>query len=192
MNRAHTARTARARVRGLSALASPLLLLAGCASAPPEPVSPPPDFDAAAAVAAIRAAGTASGGELDVQPLRDPQVSDLGEEAARLEAGRLYQAASERVDQALAVAPDDPNLLQQRAELALLLGEADEAERLALRARAAGTEVGPLCRRNWETVVRAREGGSRPPDAAAALPRVSVEEAARRRDACTVAPPPRY
>ncbi|MCF7221969.1 tetratricopeptide repeat protein [Marilutibacter chinensis] len=176
--------------RALPSTAS-LLLLAACASAPPE-LPPSPDFDAAAAVAGIRAAGTASGGELDVQPLRDPQVSDLSEEATRLEAGRLYQAAAERLDQALEISPQDPNLLQQRAEIALLLGEPDQAERLALRARAAGTEVGPLCRRNWETVVRAREGGSRPPDDATALPRVSVEEAARRRDACTVAPPPRY
>lgn len=166
------------------------LLLGACASRAPER-APPPDFDAAAAVAAIRAAGTASGGELDVQPLRDPQVSDLSEEATRLEAGRLYQAAADRLDQALEISAQDPNLLQQRAEIALLLGQADLAERLALQARAAGTDVGPLCRRNWETVVRARAGGSRPPDAAG-LPRVSVEEAGRRRDACTVAPPPRY
>lgn len=166
-------------------------LLTACASAPPPPApEPPADFDALAAVSAIRSAGTASGAELDVQPLRDPQVSDLSAEAARLEAGRLYQAAAERLDEALEISPDDPNLLQQRAELALLLGQPDQAEQLALRARAAGTEVGPLCRRNWETVIRAREGGSRPPDAG--LPRVSVEEAARRRDACTVAPPPRY
>lgn len=171
-------------------MASSPLLLAACVSIEPEP-APPPDFDAVAAVAAIRAAGTASGGELDVQPLRDPQVSDLSEEAVRLEAGHLYQAAAERLDQALEISAQDPNLLQQRAEVALLLGQADQAERLALRAREAGTDVGPLCRRNWETVVHARAGGSRPPEDAG-LPRVSVEEAGRRRDACTVAPPPRY
>lgn len=164
--------------------------LAGCAT-PPAPDLVVPGFDAEAAVAAIRAAGTASGGELDVQPLRDPQVTDLMAEAEALEAQRLYRAASERLDMALALASDDPNVLQRRAELALLLDEPDEAERLALLALAAGTEVGPLCRRHWETALQARHAGSRPPDEAG-LPRVSEAEMTRRREACTVAPPPRF
>ncbi len=168
-----------------------LVLLAGCASPPAAPDAAVPGFDAEAAVATIRATGTASGGELDVQPLRDPQVTDLMAEADALEAQRLYRAAAERLDMALEVAGDDPNVLQRRAEVALLLDEPDRAERFALLAQAAGTEVGPLCRRHWETALQARRAGSRPPEDAG-LPRVSEEEMTRRREACSVAPPPRY
>ncbi|QDH70815.1 tetratricopeptide repeat protein [Marilutibacter alkalisoli] len=175
---------------GLRAGLIATIVLAGCTTAPTP--SLPPDFDPVAAVATIRAAGTASGDELDVQPLIDPQVADLREEAAALEASHLYLAAAERIDEALGIVPDDPSVLQQRAELALLLGEPDMAELLALRVRSIGTAVGPLCRRAWETMIQARKAGSRPPAAESGLPRVSVEEAARRRDACTVAPPPRY
>lgn len=168
-----------------------LLGLAGCATPPATPEAALPEFDAEAAVATIRTSGTASGGELDVQPLRDPQVADLLAEAEALEAQRLYRAAAERLDMALALASEDPNVLQRRAEVALLLDEPDEAERLALLAQGSSTEVGPLCRRHWETALQARKAGSKPPREGG-LPRVSEEEMTRRRDACTVAPPPRF
>ncbi len=181
----------RSPMRGRCALLAVAMALAGCATPPTPPETVEPGFDAQAAVADIRAAGTASGGELDVQPLRDPQVTDLVAESEALEVQRLYRAAAERLDMALELAPDDPNVLQRRAEIALLLGEPDQAERLALLAQAAGTEVGPLCRRHWETALQARRAGSAPPDDAG-LPRVSEAEMTRRRDACTVAPPPRF
>ena len=44
--------------------------------------------------------------------------------------GRAAEAA-QRLDQALAMSPADPALLQERAEVALLLGDLDLAERLA-------------------------------------------------------------
>jgi hypothetical protein len=176
--------------RPLAASAAVMLLLTACASpGAHDSVPASPDFDAVTAVAAIRAAGTASGGELDVQPLRDPRVTDLLEQARALEAGHLYRAAAERLDQALTVNPDDPNVLQHRAETALLLGETDEAEQLALHAVDSGTQVGPLCRRHWETVLRARQAVA-PAGATDGQP--GIDEAIRNRDACTVAPPPRY
>ena len=164
------------------------LLLAACGTAPPSADVPPlPGFDAVAAVTAIRAIGGAGATELDVQPLRDPQVEDLRQQAAGLETRRSYRAAADALDQALAINPDDPALLQERAETGLLLHEWADAERLAQRAYATGSKVGPLCRRHWETIAQARvrrtvsstqaSGAATPPDAV---------DARRQRDACTL------
>ncbi|HZH44735.1 MAG TPA: tetratricopeptide repeat protein [Lysobacter sp.] len=165
-----------------------LVLLAGCASAPPS--APKASFDAAAAVAAVRAAGRADGGELDVQPLRDPQVEDLRQQAAAREAAGDAQAAVALLDRALSINPDDPALLQERAEAALLALAHADAERFARAALAKGSTVGPLCRRHWETVAQAQL--ARRSAAQQASVDTAVSEARRQRDACTVAPPPRY
>jgi predicted Zn-dependent protease len=186
-----------------SLLLTALALLAACSSAPPAP--PVPAFDTRAAVAAIRAAGGADSSELDVQPLRDAQVADLREDAQRLEReGKVAEAAT-ALDQALAVTPDDPALLQERAEAALLLGQADNAEQFARRAIQLGAQVGPLCRRHWETIAQATElrghdapAAGRGEEAAAraaaeaSARKSAIEQARRKRDACTVAAPPRY
>lgn len=166
-----------------------VLLLAGCGTVTPTAEAPPrPTFDALAAVAAVRAAGNASAGELDVQPLRDPEVEDLRQQSSALEAKGMFRAAADVLDQALAINADDPALLQERAEAALLLQQLSDAERLAQRAFAAGSQVGPLCRRHWETVAQARAGLADP----AAPVSVDASDARRRRDACTVAAPERF
>lgn len=171
--------------------------LVACTTAPPAP-PPQPVFDASAMVLAIRAAGAADQRELVVRSLGDPQVGDLQEDAARQEAQGRYDEAAGLIDQALAIQPGDPGLLQARAEIALLLHDLDAAERLARQAIAAGTEVGPQCRRHWETVVQvlavhasvevapaaAETGHTEAADALAA--------ARAQRDACTVTAPPRY
>src|SRR3546814_4075534 len=83
-----------------------LAFLGACSSI--EPVPPQPRFDALAAVATIRAAGTANSTELVVKPLGNPQVGDLREQASALQAqGRPADAAA-ALDQALANRPDDP------------------------------------------------------------------------------------
>lgn len=167
-------------------------LLAACASTPP---APQPGFDAVAAVAAIRAAGTAGGSELVIQPLGDRQVGDLREQADALQAQGRHADAAAALDQALAISPDDPVLLQERAEAALLLHDIDSAGRLARRAIAIGTEVGPQCRRHWETIVQvlaAQPATARDPASGPAAPPPTVDDARRQRDACTVAAPPRY
>ncbi|MGH8084805.1 MAG: tetratricopeptide repeat protein [Lysobacter sp.] len=180
-------------------MAALLALLAGCASTAPAPSQS--QFDAAAAVAAIRAAGTATSAELVVKPLGSSQVGDLREQAVALQAQGRHADAASVLDQALAISPDDPTLLQERAEAALLLHDLDDAERLARRAIAIGTEVGPQCRRHWETVAQVREilapspaeSSTAEAGAMAAAAAVSaVAEARRQRDACTVAAPPRY
>ncbi|NUS38166.1 MAG: hypothetical protein HOQ02_03975 [Lysobacter sp.] len=166
------------------ALAS-VLLLAACASAPPAPPPTPMLTHATPGqmVAAIRAAAGRDPDELNVQPLRDPQVEDLREQAQRLEAQRRDADAAAVLDRALAITPDDPALLQERAEAALLLHDGATAERLARKAEARGAHVGPLCRRHWATVEQARLLAGDAPGAADAHARIA---------ACTVAPPPRY
>lgn len=186
-----------------SLMATGLVLLAACSSAPPAP--PVPAFDVRAAVAAVRAAGGAASSELDVQPLRDTQVEDLREDAQRLEREGKVPEAATALDQALAITPDDPALLQERAEAALLLGQADSAEQFARRAIGLGAQVGPLCRRHWETVAQATEmrghdapAAGRGEEAAAkaaaeaSARKTTIDQARQKRDACTVAAPPRY
>lgn len=171
-------------VRRVTTLLCAWALLAACRSAPPvTPSAAHAPMAADAMVAAIRAAGVGDDTEVAVQPLRDPAVEDLREQAARLEQSHQPAQAAQRLDRALAISPDDPALMQERAEAALLLGDPAGAERLARHAFAVGAQVGPLCRRHWETVRQVRLAAA---DAAGA----NLARAAR--DACRVAGPNRY
>lgn len=161
------------------------LVVSACASAPTAeaPAAATVDPSAAAIVATIRAAAGSSAGELNVQPLRDAQVEDLRADAQRFEAGGDIAAAVAALDEALRLVPDDPNLMQERAEAAVLAGDHAGAEALARRAFEQGSQLGPLCRRHWATVRQmrylARDGAG-------------AQAAQQRLDACRVAPPPRY
>lgn len=183
------------------AMLAGVVALCGCAAPPPKPVEPA--FDGAALVKIIRAAGAASSTELDVQPLRDPQVEDLRQQAQQLEGKRMYRGAADLLDRAMKLNAEDPALLQDRAELALLLRDPAQAQRLAKQAIDLGSTTGPLCRRHWETLLQTallrandrviRRGESE----AQATARVGaaateVRNARTQRDACTVAAPSRY
>lgn len=161
-----------------------VLLLSACATpAPVAPAQTPARADPVAMVAAVRAAAGSGDGELAVQPLRDPMVEDLRQQAAALErAGKPAEAAA-ALDQALAITPDDPAVLQERAEAALLLRDLDGAETRARRAFELGARVGPLCRRHWATVRAVRYASS---DGAGA------RDAATRMAACKVAAVERF
>lgn len=160
-----------------------LIALAGCVTAPAPQASAPTTATPEAMVATIRAAADNDPAELSVQPLRDPMVEDLRQRAARLQAQRQYAEAAAALDQALAIVPDDPALLQERAEAAILLKAMAQAEQLARRADALGARVGPLCRRHWATVWQARLVAGDALGAAAAKTRIA---------ACKVAGPNRY
>jgi len=133
-------------------------LLGACTTTPPPPAAPVSLTNASpeAMVAAIRATAAHDDAELAVQPLRDPMVDDLREQAKRLEAQQHYQDAAAALDKALALVPEDPALLQERAEAALLLRDDATAERLARQAYALGAKVGPLCRRHCATIQQTR------------------------------------
>jgi tetratricopeptide (TPR) repeat protein len=160
-------------------------LLAACSGSPSSPSSsraaPLSPSEPASLVAAVRAVGQAVA-ELEVQPLRDPQVQDLRDEAEALEAQGKYTLAEARLDQALAISVDDPDLLQWKAELSLYRKDWSAAERLATQSFDRGPKLGGLCRRNWATLQYARAARG---DSAGA-------DAARQKIAgCTVAPPVR-
>ena len=116
--------------------------------------------------------------ELAIQPLRDPQVQDLRDDAVAAIAACNYAAAAEALNQALLITPDDPAILQERAEVALLQAENERAETLAKRAFDLGSRVGPLCRRHWATIEQARLARGLQQDANSAHTQI---------EACTVA-----
>jgi len=177
------------------------LVLGACSSPAPKPLEPA--FDAAALVRAIRAAGAADASELDVQPLRDPEIEDLRQQAAQLEAKHMYRGAADLLDRAMELNAGDPALLQERAELALLLRDPAQARQLAQRAIELGSTTGPLCRRHWETLLQAAllrandrviRRGETEAQATARVGAAAAEVRAARaqRDACTVAAVNRY
>jgi Flp pilus assembly protein TadD len=129
----------------------------------------------------VRAAGQV-GNELDVQPLRDPQVEDLRVTAAQAERQGDFSGAGRALKQALLLSPNDPDLLQWQAELALAGRDWRAATQLATRSYASGPKLGGLCRRNWTTIqlaAQARGDG------------VAAAQAQSKVDTCTVAPPTR-
>lgn len=133
-------------------------LAAGCSLFPGKPAAPAPvaimpTYDM---VAAIRAAGAREKSVIDVTPLSDPAVTALQVAARHDELAGQYGAAAHTLDQALKLAPDSPDLLQYRAEIAVRLKDFSDAEKLAHESWSLGPKLGPLCARNWQTIVEMR------------------------------------
>lgn len=120
--------------------------------------------------------------EVAFQALADDAVLDLREQARQAEARGDYAGARAALDAALAVQDDNPDALQQRAELAVRESDWAEAERLAMKSFASGAKLGQLCRRNWLTVHYARKARGQ------AMP---GQQLARNLGDCTVLPPVR-
>lgn len=160
-----------------------VLALAACSPPPDEPPAttkaPPPARDL---VAEVRAQGADAPDSLEVQPLRDPMVEDLLAATSRHERARQFDEADAAIARALALVPNDPALLQHRAEIALARAEYDLAEQLANSSYEKGPKLGGLCRRNWATIRLAREMRGQAAGAATA-----GTQAQR----CTVEPPVR-
>ena len=130
----------------------------------------------------VRSAGQI-GDELDVQPLRDPRVEDLRSQASAAEVRGDYVMATSLLAQASRYTPEDPDLLQWQAEMALVGKDWSRAGQLANQSWEQGPKLGGLCRRNWTTLQLVAESRG---DAAAAA------QAQQRVAACTVPPPNRY
>ena len=132
-------------------------LLAGCSlfERTQAPVKPTvvPDHDM---IGAIHAAGDREKSVIDVNPLRDPGVSALQDAAKKDEQVGRYADAAVKLDQALRLSPDSPDLLQDRAEIAIRLKDFAGAERFAHQSWSLGPKLGPLCARNWQTIVEMR------------------------------------
>lgn len=135
------------------------VLLGGCSLFGPKAESPSsaprvvPDQDM---LGAIRAAGDREKSVIDVNPLRDAGISGLQDAAKSDEQAGRYAAAAAKLDQAIKLNPEAPDLLQDRAEVAISLKDFALAERLAHQSWSLGPRLGPLCARNWQTVVEMR------------------------------------
>ncbi|MHA6205416.1 tetratricopeptide repeat protein [Dyella soli] len=150
------------------------LLLAACS----EPVAPSqstrPSRSDEQMLASIHAAGDKEKSAIDVNPLRDAGVAALQDAAEGDIRTGQYDAAANKLDQALKLSPDSPGLLQDRAELAIHLKDYAGAEKLARRSWELGPRLGPLCARNWQTIAELREHAG--DDAGAATASKSVAQ----------------
>lgn len=133
-------------------------LLAACATEPVPPAPPPrPVLTPTQIVTAIHAAGAREKSVIAVKPLADPGIDAWKATAeADVQAGK-FEAAALQLDQALGRNPDSPDLLQDRAEVAIYQRDYPLAEKLAQRSWSLGPKLGPLCARNWETIAQLRK-----------------------------------
>jgi tetratricopeptide (TPR) repeat protein len=131
--------------------------LGGCSLFAPAPTPTPksvvPSYDR---VAAIRAAGERETSIIAVNALRDPGVTALQDAAQQDERTGHYTEAATKLEQALKLSPESPDLLQDRAEVAVRLKDYSTAEKLAHQSWTVGPRLGPLCARNWQTIVEMR------------------------------------
>lgn len=149
------------------AAAACALLLAGCSNPP----LPPPASERGsptAMVVAIRAAGARDQSVVQVAPLRDPAVDGFLDQAHAAENAGNYADAVAKVDSALKLSPDAPDILQFRAEVEILLRKYAEAESDARRSFMLGPKVGALCASNWQTILEIAQAENRQADVATA------------------------
>lgn len=156
------------------------VLIVACARnarPPAEPIAVEPAAPAPTVrldlLAEVRAAAADAGDVIEVQPLRDPAVEDLRVTAMAAEQRGDIAASVEALRKALALTPDDPQLMQELAELLLAQDQPGDAEDIASRSYDAGPKLGGLCRRNWTTVQLARAVRGDPEGAARAAEQVA-------------------
>ena len=159
--------------------AAAAMALAGC-SHPPQPAPTSNRLSPTTMVEAIRAARTGDKSVVQVTPLRDPNVDGYLDGARTDEGAGKYQDALAKVDQALKLSPDAPDILQFRAEIEILLKDDAAAEADARRSYDLGAKVGGLCASNWETVLQIAESKN---------DQAGVQSARAARDACHKAGP---
>lgn len=169
------------RLKAYAALAagSTAMLLTAC-SHPPLPPPASQRVSPTAMVVAIRAARVDDKSVVQIAPLRDPAVDGYLDKAHADEGVGKYKDALAKVDEALKLSPDAPDVLQFRAELEILLENYPAADADAQRAYALGPKVGGLCASNWQTVLEIAQSKN---DAA------GVADARIKRDACHKAGP---
>lgn len=124
-------------------------LLLGCQSAPQQSSESVSGED-------IRSAAAREQGVIEVQPLRDPVVLALEQQAEARYGGGDRKGALEDLEQALAISPNDPHLLQRIAELSLEQGLWEKALARAIESYERGPKIGSLCARSLRTIDTAR------------------------------------
>ena len=132
------------------------VVLAGC-SHPPQPAPVSNRLSPTTMVQAIRAARAADKSVVQVTPLRDPSVDGYLDGARYDEGAGKYSAALDKLNAALKLSPDAPDILQSRAEIEILLKDDAAADADARKSFALGAKVGGLCASNWQTVLEIAE-----------------------------------
>ncbi|MGH8183039.1 MAG: tetratricopeptide repeat protein [Rhodanobacteraceae bacterium] len=155
------------------------VILAGC-SHPPMPAPVTHRISPTTMVEAIRAARADDKSVVEVTPLRDPNVNGFLDGAHADENVGKYQDALDKVDKALKLSPDAPDILQFRAEIEILLKDFPAADTDARRSYTLGSRVGGLCASNWQTVLEIAESKN---------DQAGVQVARKARDACHKAGP---
>lgn len=149
------------------------LMVAGC-SHPPLPPPAPDTASPTAMVVAIRAARSADRSVVQVAPLRDPAVDGYLDRAHADENVGKYAQALSKVDAALKLSPDAPDILQFRAEIEILLRNYPAAAADARHSFALGPKVGGLCASNWQTVLEIAKAKNDVANVAAARTRLDA------------------
>jgi hypothetical protein len=155
------------------------MILAGC-SHPPQPAPASSRLSPTTMVEAIRAARTDDKSVVQVTPLRDPSVDGYLDGARTDESAGKYQDALDKINSALKLSPDAPDILQFRAEVEILLQDDAAAEADARRSYDLGSKVGGLCASNWETMLEIAQSKN---------DQAGVQAARSARDACHKAGP---
>jgi tetratricopeptide (TPR) repeat protein len=132
------------------------VLLAGC-SHPPLPSPAADRVSPTAMVEAIRAANVSDKSVVQIAPLRDPAVDGYLDGARADESAGKYQDALDKIDAALKLSPEAPDILQLRAEVEVLLRNYAAADVDARKSFELGPMVGGLCASNWQTVLEIAE-----------------------------------
>ena len=142
-------------------------LLVGCASKPAQETASSPSPPNAEQKRELMdeldelTAAASDAGVLDVTPLRDNNAHDWLAEARKAFHEKRPADSRRAIEEGLLLSPDDPELLQLRAELDLLAGDWKTASLGAYRAWQHSAKLGALCRRQWATIALARrERGS--------------------------------
>lgn len=156
------------------ALAGVAAMLGAC-SHPPLPQGATDRISPTAMVESIRAARNGDQSVVQVAPLRDPAVDGYVDAARADESAARYQDALDKLDAALKLSPDAPDILQFRAEIEILLRNYPAADADARRSFELGPKVGGLCAGNWQTVLEIAESRN---------DQAGVADARIRRDAC--------
>lgn len=155
------------------------LVLAGC-SHPPQPAPVSSRLSPTTMVEVIRAARAGDKSVVQVTPLRNPSVDGYLDGARADEGAGKYQDALGKINAALKLSPDAPDILQFRAETEILLKDDAAAAADARRSYDLGAKVGGLCASNWETLLEIAESKN---------DQAGVQSARTARDACHKAGP---
>jgi hypothetical protein len=146
-------------VQGCSWFADPVAVA-------PEPVLPKRDL-----VAEIRAEAAKAGDVLVIEPVQNPAVTVLLGKIQTADAAGEHEKARAMTLEAELIEPENPVVVQFKAESQLRADSFAMAEVLAQKSFDRSAQVGPLCVRNWLTIAEARAARANIEGAAAAKAR---------------------